>query len=103
MELLGGVCFNRALVSLELSFCGLTAEAGPLLVDGLMKCPTLKTLELKGNDLGADGVLAVLGAVKARPGLSTWAWRTRASAARPTCRRPSSTCSPALPCAASMT
>ena len=54
MELLGGVCFNRALVSLELSFCGLTAEAGPLLVDGLMKCPTLKTLELKGNDLGAS-------------------------------------------------
>ena len=68
-QLLEGLSFNRALANLELSYCGLTAAAGPLLADGLMKCPTLKTLELKGNELGAEGVLAVLGANKAKPGL----------------------------------
>lgn len=68
-ELLGGLRFNRALTSLELAYCGLTAEAGPLLASGVMRCATLKTLELRGNELGAEGVLAILAQIKARPGL----------------------------------
>ena len=70
-ELLGSMSLNRAsaLQSLELSFCGLTAGAGPLLASGVLRCPTLRNLELKGNALGAEGVLAVLGGVRAQPGL----------------------------------
>ena len=68
-QLLEGLSYNRALATLELAYCGLTPAVGPLLADGLMKCPTLKTLELKGNELGAQGVLAILNAIKAKPGL----------------------------------
>ena len=65
VEALGGLRFNRCLQSLDLCYCGLTPQDGALLADGPMRCAPLKNLELKGNLLEADGVLAVLGAVKA--------------------------------------
>ncbi len=69
VEALSGLRYNCALASLSLCYCGLTAAGGEKLTGGLMKCAMLKTLELRGNRLGAAGVLPVLHHVQKGSGL----------------------------------
>lgn len=69
VEVLGGLRFNRCIKELELSHCGLTPEDGTLLAEGVLRSPTLKVLELRGNALQTEGAMAVLGAVKQRGAL----------------------------------
>ena len=69
VEALSGLRYNCALASLSLCYCGLTAAGGDKLTGGLMKCAMLKTLELRGNRLGAAGVLPVLHHVQKGSGL----------------------------------
>jgi len=64
VEVLGGLRFNRCIRELELSHCGLTPEDGNRLAEGVMRSPTLKVIELRGNALQTEGAMAVLGAVK---------------------------------------
>jgi len=57
---------NTALSTLSLTYCGLEGpEAAYPIPNGLFRAPMLRVIELKGNRFGADGVLILLGALKA--------------------------------------
>ena len=61
---------NLALQTLSLTYCLLDgAPAAEAIVGGLMRSPSIRVLELKGNRFGADGVLVLLQALRTCPTL----------------------------------
>ena len=54
---------NKGLTSLSMQYCGLTEAAGAILAGGVLRLPSLASLELRGNDLGSGGVVEVLRAL----------------------------------------
>jgi Ran GTPase-activating protein (RanGAP) involved in mRNA processing and transport len=56
------LAYNRTLTEVSLAYCGLSGEAASALTTGVMRLATLRSLELKGNSIGAEGVTSLLGA-----------------------------------------
>jgi len=50
---------SKTLTALSMEYCGLTEEAGAILTAGVLRLPTLSSLDLRGNALGV-GVAALL-------------------------------------------
>jgi hypothetical protein len=58
INLCRGLCSNSSLLQLHLQFCGITADAGPLLGAVLAnRSSALQVLKLGGNMLGGQGLI----------------------------------------------